>query len=256
MNKVENVKLYIKEKNVLAGISLKDEQCVEANNMAFHTAQNTINVIENRAQLARTIKQPLSSFVCAEQTHSANVYKVTASDRGRGALEEKTAIAHTDALYTREKNLVLCTFTADCVPVFFYHELANIVGVIHSGWSGTVKAITMKTLRHISDVENCRLRDFRIHIGTALSQKRFEVDLDVFILFEALGYASPFIKFNKKTNKYHIDNQEVVAKQCELIGIPREHIRIDKTCTYEDPLGFSYREDRQAGRHLGFIVQK
>lgn len=256
MNKVKNVKLYIKEKNVLAGISLKDDQGTESNNMAFHTARNTINVIENRAQLARTIKQPLSSFVCAQQTHSANVYKVTAADRGRGALEEKTAIADTDALYTREKNLVLCTFTADCVPVFFYHDLANIVGVIHSGWSGTVQSITMKTLRHISEVENCRLRDFRIHIGTALSQKRFEVDLDVFILFEALGYASPFIKFNEATKKYHIDNQQVVAKQCERVGIPSEHITIDPTCTYDDPLGFSYREDRLAGRHLGFIVQK
>src|SRR5699024_12362155 len=111
MNKVENVKLYIKEKNVLAGISLKDEQCVEANNMAFHTAQNTINVIENRAQLARTIKQHLSSFVCAGQTHSANVYKVTASDRGRGAHEEKRTIDQTDGVYKREKKIVMVTMT-------------------------------------------------------------------------------------------------------------------------------------------------
>ncbi len=45
-------------------------------------------------------------------------------------------------------------------------------------------------------------------------------------------------------------------KQCELAGIPSKQIDIDATCTYLSPNGFSYREDKQAGRHLSFIMRK
>lgn len=249
------MKLYIDQSSILTGISLKNKVHAEANNMAFHVSKNQENVVENRKRLATIINQPLDRFVCAQQTHSDRVYKVTEKDCGRGAKDEQNAVPRTDALYTTESNIVLCTFTADCVPLFLYNPKANIIGVVHSGWSGTVKEITMKTLHYIVEKEDCNITDFHIYIGTALSQKRFEVDEDVFRLFDVLEYAKPFITYNNKTNKYHIDNQQVVAAQCRQIGIKEENIKIDSTCTYDSPTGFSYREDKETGRHLGFILQ-
>jgi len=73
-------------------------------------------------------------------------------------------------------------------------------------------------------------------------------------LEQNLGYADEFMYHNENTGKYHIDNQRTVQKQCELAGIPAEQIVIDRTCTYVDPNGFSYREDRACGRHLSFVV--
>ncbi|HJF30571.1 MAG TPA: laccase domain-containing protein, partial [Sporosarcina psychrophila] len=46
-----------------------------------------------------------------------------------------------------------------------------------------------------------------------------------------------------------------VKKQCEMAGIPAERISIDRTCTYIDPAGFSYRQDKKCGRHLSFIMK-
>lgn len=250
------MKIYMNKPKVVAGITLKNRELPEKNNMAFHTATKVTNVVENRSRLAQEIEQPLEYFVCAEQTHSDHIYKVTKEDRGRGAKDEQSAIPNTDALYTTENDIVLSTFTADCVPVFLYNKHANIIGIIHSGWKGTIKEITAKTLLQIEENENCNTTDFHIQIGTALSQKRFEVDEDVFFLFDALNYADEFITYNKETNKYHIDNQQVVATQCERIGIPPSQITIDQTCTFDSASGFSYREDRQSGRHLGFIYQK
>ncbi|MER2237037.1 MAG: laccase domain-containing protein, partial [Psychrobacillus sp.] len=37
---------------------------------------------------------------------------------------------------------------------------------------------------------------------------------------------------------------------------PPEQISIDRTCTFLSPDGFSYREDRNTGRHLSFIMRK
>lgn len=251
-----NVKFYVNNEKFIAGTTFKDELELEQNNMALHICENEENVLENRKKLAKFLQCDLHDFVCANQTHSDNFYKVTAQDKGKGAESKNNAIPNTDALYTFESDILLCTFTADCVPVIFYNEQKGMVGVIHSGWQGTVKEITLKLFQHLQREERCDPKDFTVFIGTALSQEKFEVDEDVYIQFKNLGYAEDFMYFNEKTRKYHIDNQLTVKKQCELAGVPSENIQIDSTCTFQNPEGFSYREDKKAGRHVSFIMKK
>src|SRR5699024_7780470 len=136
------------------------------------------------------------------------------------------------------------------------HEKSGVVGVIHSGWLGTVKEITRRIFQHLITVDNCDPEKFNVFIGAALSQEIFEVDHDVYEQFLALGYADEFMFYRSKTGKYHIDNQKIVKKQCELVGMTGDRIQIDPTCTYVSEAGFSYREDKQAGRHMSFIVKK
>lgn len=249
------VNLYTRTDNIVMGMTMKNEAEAEHNNMALHACENPDLIIENRKKLAAYLQCELADFVCAQQTHSANFHNVTLKDKGRGATQMDTAIVDTDALYTYEPNLVLCSFTADCVPVIFYNENKGLIGVIHSGWQGTVKEISLKLFEHLTQVEQCNPSDFHVHIGAALSQKKFEVDADVYEKFKSLGYAEDFMYYKADTHKYHIDNQLTVKRQCELAGIPTEQIVIDRTCTFVDSNGFSYREDRKSGRHLAFIVQ-
>ncbi|GLC87033.1 peptidoglycan editing factor PgeF [Lysinibacillus piscis] len=248
------VTFYEGPPHIIAGTTLKDEHAPEYNNMALHICTNQAHIIENRQQLASMLGIPLEQFVCMQQTHSANFHCVTHEDAGRGAMQMETAIANTDALYTLEPNVLLCGFTADCVPVIFYNEVKGLVGVVHSGWQGTVREITSKLLQHLMEQEHCQPQDFHVHIGMALSQQCFEVDGDVYEQFHRLGYADDFIVYNEKTNKYHIDNQQTVKRQCELAGIPAQQIQMDTTCTYTSAEGFSYRQDKQAGRHISFIM--
>ena len=249
-------KIYLNNKNFIAGMTIKDSSEYEENNMALHACLNSEDVIENRKKLASFLRCDLDDFICANQTHSANFYKVTSADKGLGADCLDSAIANTDALYTYEPNLLLTSFTADCVPVIFYNEVAGVVGVIHSGWQGTVKETTVKLFEHLKQVEQCNPSDFHVHIGAALSQEKFEVREDVYSKFKNLGYANDFMYYNEQTSRYHIDNQQTVKKQCELIGIPSHQIEIDPTCTYISPDGFSYRQDKESGRHLSFIMKK
>ncbi|HVI41646.1 MAG TPA: peptidoglycan editing factor PgeF, partial [Anaerovoracaceae bacterium] len=226
------------------------------NNMALHACENTENIIENRKKLAAFLNCGLDDFVCAWQSHSSNFHKVTLADRGCGSDTMDTAIPDTDALYTYEPNLLLCCFAADCVPLILYNEATGLIGVIHSGWQGTIKEITTKVLKHLIQVEHCSPGDLNVFIGPAISQEKFEVDQDVYDRFKVLGYADEFIYYNDQTRKYHIDNQLVVKRQCELQGIPADHIAIDRTCTYTSPDGFSNRRDKNSGRHLSFIMKK
>ena len=137
--------IYVNNEKFIAGMTMKDEAELENNNMALHACENPNNIIENRKKLATSLHCELDNFVCANQTHSSNFHRVTLADKGRGANRVDTAIADTDALYTYEPNLLLCSFTADCVPVIFYNEVNGLIGVIHSGWQGTVKEIYLES---------------------------------------------------------------------------------------------------------------
>lgn len=248
--------IYEDTDRYMMGVSLKNDQLAEANNMALHVCNDEQLIIQNRQQLAQRLNISIEQFVCAHQTHSELFYKVTEQDRGSGALANATAIKNVDALYTYEPNILLTAFHADCVPIIFYHEQRKLVGVIHSGWQGTVKEIAYKLFQHLIDKEQCSPEGFQIHIGRALSQDKFEVDEDVYQKFQQLGYAEPYMYFHDETNKYHIDNQQVVKQQCINNGITDEQIEIDTTCTFIDSNSFSYRQDRQCGRHMSFIMKK
>lgn len=248
--------LYVNNAQFIAGTTLKTEDHPEQFNMGLHVAKNSQAVVENRKTLAASLNCTVDQLVCANQTHSANFYKVTKADLGKGAVSQETAIPNTDALYTFEKDIVLTSFSADCVPVILYSEVDGIAAVVHSGWQGTVKEITLKLLQHLKVAENCDLNTMKVVIGTALSQQKFEVDCDVYDKFKQLGYADEFMYFKEETNKYHIDNQLTVKQQCLLAGIPAHNITIDPTCTFMRKDGFSYRQQRDTGRHCTFILKK
>ena len=247
---------YATPESIIAGITMKDSSEPESNNMALHACINMESIRENRRKLAAFLNCSLKDLVYANQCHSTNWYKAVPADRGRGSDTMVTAIPDTDAIFTFEPNLLLCCFTADCVPLILYHERAGLVGVIHSGWEGTVKEITPKVLQHLQEIEGCSNSDTRVVIGPAISQERFEVDRDVYDRFKSLGYAENFMSYTEQTRKYHIDNQMIVKRQCELQGIPSDQITVDRTCTYNSPNCFSYRQDKNCGRHMSFVMRK
>lgn len=251
-----NIKYYLDNNEFISGMTLKDPAELENNNMALHACISAEDVLKNRGKLALKVQCELEDFVCSRQSHSDHSHEVFLEDRGKGSNTDATSIPDTDALYTYEPNLLLCAFTADCVPVIFHDKLSGVVGVIHSGWQGTVKEISLKVFERIRQEGQCDLKNLYIQIGAAISQKKFEVDQDVYLKFKKLGYTDDFIYFEDKTGKYHIDNQRIVKKQCELAGIPADHIHVDETCTFGNPDYFSYRQDKNCGRHLSFIMRK
>lgn len=250
------IKYYLDNQHYLAGVTLKDILELEENNLALHSCQQEEHIHYNREQLAYYLEQPLEHFVFAQQTHSDQFYQVQLEDRGKGVYSLDSAIPQTDALYTYESGIVLTSMSADCVPLLFYHTQKGIVGAIHSGWRGTVQEITTKTFTHLIQHEGCSPEDFYVILGPCLSQEKFEVDSDVAQQFQTLGYAEDYISMNEATGKYHIHNQLVVKTQCERVGIPSQQIITDSMCTYGHSDGFSYRENKQIGRHVSFIMKK
>ena len=79
---------------------------------------------------------------------------VTESDRGKGFDREKD-YHDVDGLVTNVPGLVLVTYYADCVPLFFADPVHRAVGLSHSGWRGTVSDIAGETVEnHAGDVRD------------------------------------------------------------------------------------------------------
>ena len=79
----------------------------------------------------------LEDIVCSDQTHTVNLRVVTRQDGGKGIVRPRD-YHDIDGLLTDEPGIVLATFYADCVPLYFVDTRNRAVALAHSGWRGTV----------------------------------------------------------------------------------------------------------------------
>lgn len=252
---------YIIIKNtaeILAGITLKVNTQPENFNMGLHTAQDTQAVIKNRQKFASDFNLQLNQLVCAKQTHSDHLVKVTKAQAGAGSIDYETAIEDCDALYTKDKGVCLSIFTADCVPVLMFDPIKEIICVVHAGWQGTVKEVTAKSIAYLKEHEDVNPANLKITIGPAICQNNFEVGIDVIEKMHQMSFdTEPFYTYNNDTLKAYVDNKGLNIQQCLNEGVLKENITVDKNCTYANQENFfSYRQDKNCGRHMSFLMMK
>lgn len=245
-------------KEIIAGTTLKVKDYPESFNMALHACEDQKAVLENRKQFADDFKIDLNQCIFAQQTHSDHIVEVTEKDLGKGAMDYSTAIQDCDALYTKQSNIMLGVFHADCVPVLLYDPVSHIVAAIHAGWQGTVKEITGKTIRYLKEHEQVDPRNLFVYIGPAITQNSFEVRDDVVQLVKKMSFdTNDYIYHTEGSDKSYVDNKGLNLKQCLIEGVLMEHINMDKNNTFSNSeIFFSYRKNKNCGRHMSFIMMK
>ena len=242
----------------VAGSTLKVNNEKESFNMGLHACISKNEVIENRKQFAHDFNIDVNHCVFAKQTHSDHLVKVTKNDCGKGVFDYESAIDDTDALYTKEKGICLGVFHADCVPILMADPISGLVCAIHAGWQGSVKEITRKTIAYLKENENVDPRNLKVYIGPSITQSNFEVGPEVIEKVKNMSFdTSSTYYFNENINKGYVDNKELNRLQCIHEGVLMKNITVDKNCTYANAENFfSYRKDKNCGRHMSFIMLK
>lgn len=242
----------------IAGTTLRVSDQMEGFNMGLHACKSTDAVITNRKTFSQELNIPLENCVFAQQTHSDHIYEVTAKDKGKGAFDYKTAIPDTDALYTKEKGICIGVNTADCVPVLIADPVTGIIAAVHAGWQGTVKEITKKTIQLLKEKEGVDPKNLKVYIGASICQSSFEVGLEVIEKVKNMSIDTTNTYYiNESTQKGFVDNKELNRLQCISEGVSPTHITVDKNCTFSNTENFfSYRKEKDTGRHLSFIMMK
>ena len=216
-------------------------------NLAYQVDEGR-KVKEPRLLLAKTVGLPIERFTYVHQSHSDKVKKVTLDDLGKGNDRFEDGL-DCDALYTYEKNVPLCIFHADCVPVFFINEKADLVGIIHAGFKGTMKHVTHKTMKYICKRENLSIEDFKFYIGPYRQANSFIVDKESKKSIIKAGFGT--IVFNNKFDTGLANKMDLYD-----LGVEEKQITSCKLDTLKDDRFFSAAQKTPVGRLVSLIYLK
>lgn len=177
----------------------------ESLNLSFTRGDEEAAVRENFKRLAGAMKTDISKFVFTDQTHTTNIKRVTAEDAGKGIVKERD-YKDIDGLITDEPGLVLSTFYADCVPLYFVDTVHRAIGMSHSGWKGTVGRMGAATITAMKREFGTEAEELVCAIGPSICQDCYEVSEDVADAFkEAFPGHTDEILLDKKNGKYQLD---------------------------------------------------
>lgn len=227
----------------------------ESLNLSFTRGDEDAAVRENFRRLAGAMKTDVSKFVFTDQTHTTNVRRVTAEDAGKGIVKERD-YTDIDGLITNEPGLVLSTFYADCVPLYFVDPVHRAIGMSHSGWKGTVGKMGAATITAMKREFGTEAKDLVCAIGPSICQDCYEVSEDVADAFkEAFQGHADEILLDKKNGKYQLDlwrTNEIVLTEA---GVLKENIAVTNICTCCNPdLLFSHRASHGKRGNLGAFI--
>jgi YfiH family protein len=234
------------------------EQEYRSLNCGLHVGDYTPHVIENRRKLAEENGFAYEHWTCAEQVHGNEICIVTEKEIGAGRMAHSEAIAGVDGLLTDQRNVFLASFYADCVPLFFFAPDAQVIGVAHAGWRGTVACIGPKMVKAMEERWNVPPEQIHVAIGPSIGACCYEVNDVVADQVRQVTEQSSRVLKDAGIGKYMLNLQETNRILLEEAGILPAHIEVSHLCTScRTDLFFSHRkENGKTGRMTAFIALK
>lgn len=210
-------------------------------NLSFRN-DNKKNVIINFERFCNAVNLNHKNTVFSNQIHKDKIYIADKKDRGKGLFIESD-IKGIDALITNEKDVILTTFYADCVPIFIYDKKQKVIAMAHSGWQGSLKNISVKTILKMKEEFNCNMNDILVGIGPSIHKCCFETSEDVSEKFiKEMPFSKKFIYKEIENDKFKIDLQSIIKQNLLNLNILDKNIEISNMCTKCNPnLFFSHR---------------
>lgn len=226
-------------------------------NLSFTRGDQEEHVRENYRRIGNAIGFLPENMVFSYQTHTTNVRKVTEQDRGKGFAKERD-YKDVDGLVTNVPGLVLTTFYADCVPLYFVDPVKRAIGLTHSGWRGTAGKIGKVTVEKMQKEYGSDPKDIIAAIGPSICQECYEVSEDVISEFRRAFSEKywPELFYPTKEGKYQLNLWK--ANQCVMreAGILEEHISVTDLCTCCNPdFLFSHRASQGKRGNLAAFLE-
>lgn len=214
-------------------------------------------VDENFRRITAVFDSSPKNIVCSDQTHTTNIRLVTKNDCGKGVIYPKD-YSDIDGLITNEPEIILATFYADCVPLYFVDTEHHAIGLSHSGWRGTVKKMGECTLKAMKDAFGTRPQAVKAAIGPSICQDCYEVSQDVAERFMNLFTDCPseILVQGKEKGKYQLNLWEANRKILLDAGIYPENIAVTDICTCCNPnYLFSHRASQGKRGNLAAMIE-
>lgn len=237
----------------LGGVS---EGIYSSMNLSFTRGDDENSVMENYRRLAEAVGFSVENIVTSDQTHTVNVRVITEADRGNGITKPRP-YTDVDGMITNVPGLVLATFYADCVPLYFIDPVRKAIGLSHSGWRGTAAHIGAVTVRRMQEEYGSLPEDIYGAIGPSICQECYEVSEDVILEFQKTFPEQSWrdLFYRKENGKYQLNLWEANRQIMLEAGLIEEHISLPGLCTCCNPeFLFSHRASRGKRGNLGAFL--
>ena len=226
-------------------------------NLSYTRGDEKEAVDENFRRIAEVLGCSVGDIVCSDQTHTVTLRVVGTQDGGKGILAPRD-YTDIDGLLTDEPGVMLATFYADCVPLYFVDTRKKAVALAHSGWRGTVGRMGMCVVDKMRETYGTDPSDIVAAVGPSICQACYEVSEDVADAFAAEFYKSgqtDEILESKGGGKYRLDlwrANEIVLQEA---GIPAGQIQVTDLCTcHNSEYLFSHRASQGKRGNLGAFL--
>src|SRR5690606_4290042 len=126
-------------------------------------------------KISNILNVPKDNIISVKQVHGTNI-KVIDS---KLVNFDNTSLLEADGLITDLPNIVLATYHADCVPIYFLDRGKKVVGIAHGGWRGTFENISGKMIDLLRNKYNSNSKDILIGIGPSIGPCCYEIGKDL-----------------------------------------------------------------------------
>lgn len=215
-------------------------------NLGQNVGDNLANVQANRLSAMHALDISISNcdeIVSAQQVHGTDLFNV------QGPVGE---VPSCDGLYSAQPNIPLLMCFADCVPIILVEPTQKVIGVVHSGWKGTLNNIVGKTVLEMSDNYKVSPHDMLAYIGPYITLQDFTISREIadqfFYKFDTFESG---ISYVYDGDRVKIDLGCACLNSLERVGVQSCNITnlgANTVSLVEDY--FSYRAENQVtGRH-------
>ncbi len=193
-------------------------------NLSYWVGDNSRSVDVNW-QRARQLMPRGVRFAQLKQVHGKTIHTI-------GPRADDDPRPEGDGLVTAITGVVLCIFTADCVPVLLADQERGVIGALHAGWRGILAGIAAAAVRAM------------VRQGARAGGIR------------AFERAHTHVHPSDRAGKAYLDLRSIVGDQLVVAGLAREGIQNVGPCTKsESERYFSRRaaSGEVTGLQLSFI---
>jgi len=238
----------------LGGVS---EGIFASMNLSYTRGDEKAAVDENFRRISDALLCKPEDIICADQTHTTNIRAVDEKDRGKGIVCPRD-YTNIDGLITNVPGIVLATFYADCVPLFFIDTKRRAIGLSHSGWRGTVGRMGQRTIEAMNREYGTRPEDVTAAVGPSICQDCYEVSEDVAEAFRqefARDGQKAQILLEKGNGKYQLNLWKANQIVLEEASVRADNIQVTDICTCCNPeYLFSHRASHGKRGNLGAFL--
>lgn len=201
------------------------------------------------AALQDYLRTPLKRVAYAPVAHLGNVLAVSDGSggysEGIGETGPSGLAGECDALATATPEVMLCIWTADCLPLFLYDPEQHTAALAHCGWRNICNRIVPNTVEVMAGHFGTNPQNVIAAFGPGICGNCYEVGDELTVAFsqrfspdEVSGLFAP-----KANGKFLLDLRKAVSLELCRMGVELENIHDVGICSYESEAHSSYRRN-------------